>query len=373
MRLIFCADPLNARQPDPDYAGELAVAQAHGALTSLISYEALVNEGDAERAVRRVAPADDPTAPELAVYRGWMLRPADYARLYAALLARGLALINHPAAYRHTHYLPDAYPLIAAHTPRTVWLPLAPATPPDALPLDAIMAALQPFGDTPMIVKDYVKSRKHEWAEATYIPSAADRAAVARVVGRFVAGQGPDLSEGLVFRAFEQYAPRVAPRAVTRSGPPPTQEYRVFWLDDAPLATAPHWDADAPNDATTTSATNGANDKAPNMPTGDARTSAHDTEPPVAQFQPIAQRIPSRFFTMDLAPLVDVQASQDGQQGFQGTGEANIEGEMGAVTNQAIPPASRWRIIELGDGQVAGLPARLDVGAFYAALVAALG
>ena len=32
-----------------------------------------------------------------------------------------------------------------------------------------------------------------------------------------------------------------------------------------------------------------------------------------------------------------------------------------------------WMIVELGDGQVAGLPERADVGAFYRALVGRLG
>jgi hypothetical protein len=31
-----------------------------------------------------------------------------------------------------------------------------------------------------------------------------------------------------------------------------------------------------------------------------------------------------------------------------------------------------WQIVELGDGQVAGLPERLDVTTFYAALAARL-
>jgi len=345
MRLLFCANPLDARQPDPDYANELVAAQAFGARTDLISYEALVNEGDADRAVRRVAPADDPAAPELAVYRGWMLRPVDYARLYAALLARGVRLINDPTAYRLAHYLPEAYPLIAAHTPRTVWLPLTPQTAPDALPLDAIMAALRPFGDAPVIVKDFVKSRKHEWAAATYIPAASDWAAVARVVGRFVAGQGPDLNEGLVFRAFERYAPLGTPGQGARSGMPLTLEYRVFWLDGAPLATVPHWGADVADAA------------------DDARNSADVGAPPVAQFQPVAQRIQSRFFTMDLAPLEQPPASQDGQPSTDGKDVPSSQDHL---------PDSRWRIVELGDGQVAGLPARLDVGAFYAALIAAL-
>ncbi len=354
MRLIFCSNPLDTRQPDPDYAGEGDAGQARGARTDLISYEALVNDGDAVRAVRRVAPADDPAAPELAVYRGWMLRPADYARLYAALLARGLRLINDPNSYRHTHYLPEAYPLIAGHTARTVWLPLAPETPADALPLDAIMTALAPFGDAPVIVKDYVKSRKHEWAAATYIPSASDRAAVARVVGRFVAGQGPDLNEGLVFRAFERYAPAGAPGATGRNGMPLTREYRVFWLDGAPLALAPHGNAEATDDAdTAVGARSGVS--------GDVFSGVFTGTLPLARFQPIARRIQSRFFTMDLAPLADAPPSQD--TAVDGADDADGGDESGD---------RRWRIVELGDGQVAGLPPRLDVGAFYAALVAAL-
>src|SRR5450432_3294033 len=65
---------------------------------------------------------------------------------------------------------------------------------------DEVMALLRPFGEKPIIVKDYVKSRKHEWNEACYIPCASDRQAVERVVMGFLHLQGEDLNEGLVFR-----------------------------------------------------------------------------------------------------------------------------------------------------------------------------
>ena len=86
---------------------------------------------------------------------------------------------------------------------RPVWIPLDACSD-----LDTIMALLAPFGDQPVIVKDYVKSRKHEWFEACYIPSAADRQAVARVVRRFLELQGDDISEGLVFRAYRKLVRR---------------------------------------------------------------------------------------------------------------------------------------------------------------------
>lgn len=308
MLVIFCADPLLRSQPDPDYAGEYATAQAVGQEVALMSYEALVDHGDAAEAVRRVPTTAPGEPPALALYRGWMLRPADYVRLYAALAEHGLCLINTPDAYRICHYLPEAYPYIADHTPATVWLPLPAGAARHAdLDMAQIMQALQPFGVAPLILKDYVKSRKHEWNTACYIPSAADKQAVERVVGAFLRLQGPDFSEGLVFRAYTALQPV---GTHPRSGMPLAREYRRFYLDGAPLATSAYWDvADAADEV-------GA--------------------PPVDLFAEVARRIPSRFFTMDVARTL--------------TGE--------------------WIIVELGDGQVAGLPERLPAADFYSALAA---
>src|SRR5579859_5049436 len=168
---LFCADPLHSRLPDEAYLPEVAAVERAGAPHALISYETLVDDGDAERAVRFVP---EQPAPALGIYRGWMLRPARYAQLYEALSSRGITLVNDPAAYIHCHYLPESYPVIARQTPRTIWL----RTGPD-VDMDRVMALLQPLGDAPLIVKDFVKSRKHEWTEACFIPSASDRAAVA--------------------------------------------------------------------------------------------------------------------------------------------------------------------------------------------------
>ena len=227
-----------------------------------------------------------------------MVRPSEYHALYDALLARGLLLINNPDAYRTCHYLPESYPLIKEETPATVWLPL------DACgDLDTIMALLVPFGDQPVIVKDYVKSRKHEWFEACYIPSAADRQAVARVVTRFLELQSDDVSEGLVFRAYVAFQPiGVHPQ----SGMPLTREHRLFFLDSTLLADALYWDA--PIDET--------------------------AELPIDHFTRVAARVPSRFFTMDVAQCID----------------------------------GSWMIVELGDAQVAGLPERMEAATFYATL-----
>jgi hypothetical protein len=192
-----------------------------------------------------------------------MMPPRQYGRLYEALSARGVVLINDPDEYRHCHHLPESYPVIEGLTPRSVWLT-------GDLGLDRIVEALAPFGDAPIVVKDFVKSRKHEWVEACFIPSAADREAVRRVVGRFLELRGGDLAEGLVFRKYVEFEPIGLHPG---SGMPLTEEYRVFWLDGVPIFGSPY------------------------RPEG----SYSDSVPPIERFSGIAAAVRSRFFTMDLA------------------------------------------------------------------------
>jgi hypothetical protein len=103
VRLLFCCEPFKPSQPDLDYAHEVAASDAAGLAWSLIDFEALV-AGNVTRALRRVDGVD---APELAIYRGWMLRPGQYRDLSNGLAGRGIHLINTPEEYQRCHYLPD--------------------------------------------------------------------------------------------------------------------------------------------------------------------------------------------------------------------------------------------------------------------------
>jgi len=231
MRIVFCSDPLNPRTVDDAYSAEAGAARRAGFECELVSYEALVNDGDAAAAVRRVA---ERSSAEPAIYRGWMLRPSDYAALYAALQERGITLINDPDSYRSCHELPASYRFIEPFTPRSVWLSTS-----GEVSLDEVMELLRPFGAAPLVLKDFVKSRKHEWLEACFIPSAADRGAVERVVRRFLELQGEDLYGGLVFREFVEFEPLTTH---SRSGMPLTREYRFFVLDGEPFFWAEYWE-----------------------------------------------------------------------------------------------------------------------------------
>lgn len=262
MILLFPADPLNTRQVDPFYEAEMQAAETANITCAVISFETLLV--NPQQAVRSV-----PSGDSLAVYRGWMMTVEQYEGFYNALALRAIQLINDPAMYRHTHHLPESYPLIAKQSAKTVWLN-AQST------LDEIMEALRIFGTSPVILKDYVKSQKHYWNEACYIPSAADEVAVERVVGRFLDLQGSDLVGGLVFREYLAFEPLPTQ---SQKGLPLTKEFRLFWLDGTCLYATEYWDdADYGGSAV-----------------------------PAEIFNLIAQTIQSRFFTMDVAVQLDGQ------------------------------------------------------------------
>ena len=289
----LCRDPLEPVRADRSFQAEVAEIERLGLAYFLVDHDALIRGDDIARVIRRIPERTDQVA---AAYRGWMMTPRQYRQLYDALAGRNIRLINDPDQYRHCHYLPDSYPIIKRLTPRSVWLT-------GDLSIDRILEALAPFGDHPVMIKDFVKSRKHEWADACFIPSAADRDAVERVVGRFLELQGDDLNEGLVFREFVEFRPvGVHPR----SGMPLTEEYRIFWMDARPVFWSPCWE------------------------TGEyARIS-----PPLELFAKTAAAVRSRFFSMDVARRID----------------------------------DAWLIVELGDGQVSGLPRIEDAGPFYEAI-----
>lgn len=295
LRVLFCAHPFERAGVDPDFAAEARACAGRGFAQALLRIDPLLQAGDAAAATRGV-PGREPGP---ALYRGWMMSPERYQALHAALAARGDLLLNPPAAYRHCHWLPESYPAIAPWTPASAWVP-APE-----LSMDRVLALARAFGPRPLVVKDYVKSRKHEWAEACFIPDGTDAAAVEGVVRRFLELTGDELQGGVVLREFVELE-RVG--AHPRSGMPLAREWRVFWLDGRPALVAPYW------------------------------PEVGGAPPPVDAFREAASRVESRFFTMDLARRT--------------TGE--------------------WVIVELGDGQVAGVPEGCDPAALYAGIAGAL-
>lgn len=153
LRVLFCAHPFERGAADPEFEAEVAAARALERDLAFLQIDPLIQRGDALAATRSVPPRDSGPA----VYRGWMLRPDRYADLHSALEARGDVLVNAPEAYRHAHWLPESYGAIERWTARSAWLTV------NELTLDRAVALARSFGPRALIVKDDVKSRKHEW------------------------------------------------------------------------------------------------------------------------------------------------------------------------------------------------------------------
>lgn len=295
--VLYCRDPLNERRADAHFAPEARQLRAAGGTALLIDHDALL-AGDAERAVARV-----PDGTGAVWYRGWMIPSGHYAALDAALRRRGGELVVTPEAYRRAHELPGWYETFAGLTPVSGWLPAVPGAVPDPEGLAALAAGLPPGA---AVVKDYVKSRKHEWDEACYVPDLADPAALHRVVARFVELQGEFLAGGVVVRAFEHF---VTSRAVA-------SEVRVWWRDGVPRQVTAH----------------------PDSPVAEVPEASFEPAlgPALGPVRAAVEALACPFVTTDLALRAD----------------------------------GVWRVVEVGDGQVSDLHREADPAAIVRLLTA---
>ncbi|MET9552437.1 ATP-grasp domain-containing protein [Streptomyces sp. NPDC006645] len=279
---LHCGDPLRATRTDPEFTAEAALVRSEGARTALLDHDTLL-AGDTAAAVARVGRDSGAYW-----YRGWMIPAERYAALERGLRERGCALLTDAASYRRAHELPGWYETFAHLTPRSVWCARAPGEPPSAAELAGLAA---PLGDGPAVVKDYVKSRKHEWHEACHVPELTDHAALAATVERLFALQEESLTGGVVLRTYENFVPG--------------GEARVWWLDGEPLLVTAHPD-----------------------------TPGKTPVPELAAVRAAVRALGCRFVTTDMA------LRDDGV----------------------------WRVVEVGDGQVSGLPSGADATELFAAL-----
>lgn len=225
--VLFPSNPLHPTAADSAFEDEARHAAAAGFDIGLIDLEVFLG-GDVK--LRRV-----PEGPGEVIYRGWLLELDAYRRMSEVVAARGRQLITDAAAYQHCYHLPEWYEAIggAEHTPRSIWIPGS------TFDLDAVVDRVrEAFGSGPSILKDYVKSRKHEWFDACFIPAADDEANVRRVVGNFLRLQEEHLVGGLVFREFVDLR-RIGLHPKSRL--PLVNEHRFFVLDGRPFYSAPYW------------------------------------------------------------------------------------------------------------------------------------
>ena len=264
------------------FAAEAAAARQAGIPVAVVDHDAITQSGDARQAVARV-PEGHPDA----VYRGWMVRAVQYEALAGTLAVRGVTLRTTPAQYRRAHELPGWYRAFAGLTPNSAW-----TSGDDRADFDKARAELGASG--PAVVRDYVKSMKHYWETAMYIPDLADADTSWQVASQFRTLREEEYTGGFVLRRFEPFT----------SG-----EARTWWINGECALITSH----------------------PDPP------QAPPAEPGSLPLAQIAQRVRAlglAFAAVDLALRAD------------GT----------------------WRVVEVGDGQVSGLPATTAAADLVAAI-----
>lgn len=224
VNFIFCSHPLYPRKVDEDFESEYrAAGKNHNC--ALMSYEDL-QAGKLSLFGEHVS--------GLAVYRGWMMKPEMYKEFYSLLEERGIVLINTPEEYDRYHMLPGWYHDFENETPESVWT--------ESGDIGEAAEIAKDLDGGAYIVKDYVKSRKHEWYDACYIPNIRNSENFNKVVGNFIERQEDDLVGGVVLR---KYINLKKAGYHEQSGMPLSEEYRVLVFADRIISIDNYWkDAD---------------------------------------------------------------------------------------------------------------------------------
>lgn len=293
--ILFCESPFQANKVDESFEDQFVAAKANGFATLLFNFEDLTSADRSSIATKRIKPVEESAK---VIYRGWMLTPTQYAWLYDDLLSKNYQLINSVEEYQNCHYLPDSLRFIESRTPKTVFEKWD-----NKNSLDKLIEKTKVFGSNPVILKDYVKSEKHDWETACFVPDASNTDKLIQSINNLIELRGKYLNEGIVVRAFVELNDLTIH---TKSGMPLTEEYRLFFYNNQLVGIYDYWEE------------------------GEYKL----TKPNTTEFEKIAKVIQSNFFSMDIAR--------------QKNGD--------------------WVIIELGDGQVAGLPDRTDRNEFYTQL-----
>jgi hypothetical protein len=216
--VVFPADVLHPRRVGDHFAAEADAARAAGLTVGLVDHDGLSRPDGADAAVARVGGTG------AAVYRGWMLTADRYRDFFEALTRRGVRLRTTPQMYRRAHELPGWYPALAAHTPPSTWTVGAGRGDFDH--------ARRELSGGPAVVRDYVKSAKHYWDEAMFIPDLNDGDQAWAVASRLRELRDDEFVGGFVLRRFEPFV---------------STEIRTWWWNGTCRLIGPHLDtAQAP-------------------------------------------------------------------------------------------------------------------------------
>lgn len=233
------------------------------------------------------------------LYRGWIVKPPYYEEMCNAT---GNLLCNNYKNYLWSFEFPQWYSVFNNHeTPKSFTFS---GDDIQKLGLEVIAKRVSNHvGNKSLIIKDWLKSRKHEWLDACFIKDASDISDCVRVMSNFFRLQGRDFYGGLVFREFLSLKKL---GSHPKSNMPLPIEFRTFFLNQRPMITSMYWN-------------------------NDIEYPVNVEYPPQDWLQEIGKKMCSPFVALDIAQ------SEDG----------------------------KWWVIEVNDGGTAGYPDSLDSKVFY--------
>jgi hypothetical protein len=212
MNLLFPQNPMMRKLPEPNFEAEFDAAKSLGFQCLLFDEEAF-SSGEIDRAFKHLPPGNG----EETVYRGWIFTEEVYRRFHEALWSRRYSLVATAEQYAEVTYFPNYYPKIREVAPSAVW-----TETPDAYLAWSLSRKL---GDGPFVLKDHVKSAKHHWHEACFVPRASGRENFERIAENLKREQGKTFFRGFVVKQY------VSLRSCGESPReyPMCEEYRLFF------------------------------------------------------------------------------------------------------------------------------------------------
>lgn len=209
--ILFPADYFDRKLPDEALRTEYVAASGDARLDVRVFDLELFEE---QGMVALSDPFLDPSLP--LIYRGWMMKPEQYAVFHDALGERGLSPIVDAGAYAEFHMFPLAYErhdVLREHSPRL-------------LSFDGARADASVVNDafSRFMVKDYVKSVKGTTFPASF-ETPINQERMDKVIGEFVRLRGGLFTGGIVCKEFVD---------LRRYGDT-TNEWRAFFVNGGRL------------------------------------------------------------------------------------------------------------------------------------------
>jgi hypothetical protein len=298
--IILPGHPVLSDKPDPEFEKEYESAKKFGKvfffnLEEFAAYDSPL--------LAKLPPAENPK--EDIFYHGWMMNAGQYRAFYLALQEKGYRLTNVPGHHTFCNYFDSWYPHLQGLTPESIMV--------HDSNLWAVVDAALDFREktkSPLIIKDAVKSLKHDWYKACFIPEHANGIEMAKIIGAFLEAKlsHHDLKKPVVIRKFESLE---TVGRHPKSGMPLSHEYRTYVYQGKVLLQAPYWEVDYPKKV--------------------------EPDPKFIEMliKEIGSKCGSQLYTIDTALKTD----------------------------------GSWTVIEIGDGQVSMLPDRADKDEFFRKLL----